>query len=123
MFLYVWTFRKESINSFKLDTTDYLSTTDYTWNWVERLACVRMKLISDAEEYQFIESMIRGYMLMISKSCTEANNKLLISYNPRKAILYISYLDANNLNSHSMMQRLLNEILNWVNPEKFNLDN
>ena len=121
--MYVWTFRKESISSFKLDTTDYLSTTDYTWNWVERLACVRMKLISDAEEYQFIESMIRGYMLMISKSCTEANNKLLISYNPRKAILYISYLDANNLNSHSMMQRLLNEILNWVNPEKFNLDN
>ena len=121
--MYVWTFRKESINSFKLDTTDYLSTTDYTWNWVERLTCVRMKLISDAEEYQFIESMIRGYMLMISKSCTEANNKLLISYNPRKTILYISYSDANNLNSHSMMQRLLNEILNKVNPEKFNLDN
>ena len=120
MFLYVWTFRKESINSFKLDTTDYLSTTDYTWDWVERFTSVRMKLISDAEEYQ---SMIRGYMLIIFMGCTEANNKFLRSYNPRKAILYISYLDANNLNNYSMMQRLPNEILDWVNPEKFILEN
>ena len=33
------------------------------------------------------------------------------------------YLDANNLRGDSMVQDLSKEILNWINPEKFNLGN
>ena len=37
-------------------------------------------------------------------------------------LLYIIYLDANNLYEHSMVQPLPTEILDWASPEKFNLE-
>ena len=75
---------------------------------MERFTCVRIKLISDTEEQQFIRGMIRGHISMICKGYAGANNKLLRSYNLNKPTSYIGYLDANNLNDHSLMQRLPN---------------
>ena len=60
---------------------------------------------------------------MICKSYPEANNKLLKSYNSNKPTTHIIYLNANNLYEHSMIQLLPTEILDWVNPNDFKLDN
>ena len=60
---------------------------------------------------------------MIFKGCDEANNKFLKLYRANKPILYIIYLDANNLYKHSPMQLLPTEIHDWINPKDFNLDN
>ena len=60
---------------------------------------------------------------MIFKSNAEANNKFLKYYNANKPTSYIIYLDTNNLNGHSLMELLLTEILDQVNPKDFNLDN
>ena len=91
------------------------------------LTGVRLKLISDMEKYQFNEHMIRNGTYMISEFFVEFNNKLLKSYNSNKPKSYIidpnnldvrRYLDANNIYQHSVMQLLLFEILDWVNPKK-----
>ena len=66
--------------------------------------------------------MIRGRISMISKGYAEASNTFVRSYDLNKGTSVI-YLDANNLYGHSMMQLLSFEILDWDDPEKFNLDN
>ena len=57
---------------------------------------------------------------MISKGYADTNNKFLKSYDPNKRTSFIIYLDANNLYGQPMIQLIPNEILNWVNLEKFN---
>ena len=78
------TFRKKSINSSELDPTYYLSTPSYTWDAMLRFTDVTLKLISDVEKYQFIESTIRGGISMIYKGYAKAYNKLLKSYDANK---------------------------------------
>ena len=53
-------FRKESINSYELDMDYYLSTLGYSWDAMLKFTDVNLKLTSDIEKYQFIESTIRG---------------------------------------------------------------
>ena len=61
----------------KIYRNDYLCSPTYTWDAVKRFTCVKLKLISDVEEYLSIESMIRGGISVISKGYVEVNNKLL----------------------------------------------
>ena len=86
-------------------------------------ASVNLKLISDIEKYQFIETTIRGNISIMCNGYAEANNKFSKSDEANKATSYSMYLDANNLYGHSLMQRLPTEILDWVNPKDFTLDN
>ena len=60
---------------------------------------------------------------MICKGYKQANNKFLKSRNPSKSLTHILDLDANNLYGHSMMQLLPFEMIDWVDPEEFNLGN
>ena len=59
---------------------------------------------------------------MICESHAEANDKFLKFYDPNKSKLCIIYLDANYLHEPSIMGLLPNEILDWFNPEKADLD-
>ena len=80
---------------------------------------VDLKLISDMETYQIIEIMVTRGISFISKCYAEANNKSFILFNPNKPTSYITYF---NSYGHSMIQLLPNKTLDWVNPEKLNLD-
>ena len=88
-----------------------------------RFIDVNLKLISNFEKYQFIESTIKGGISMICKEYCEANTKFLKSDGANKPSSYIIYLDSNDLYRHFMMQFLPTEMLDWVNPKDFNLDN
>lgn len=59
---------------------------------------------------------------MICESHAEANDKFLKFYDPNKSKLCIIYLDANYLHESSITGLLPNEILDWFNPEKADLD-
>ena len=107
----VGTFRKESINSLELDPAHYLSTPGYSWDAVLRLKDVNLKLISDIERYQFVESIARGAISMICKGYAQVNNKFLKSYNANKSTSLIIHINANNLYGYSMMQLLPTKIL------------
>ena len=72
---------------------------------------VNLKLISETETYQFVESMIRGVISIISKNHAESNNKFSKSHDASKPTLYIIYLDLNILYGHLMKQIILTEII------------
>ena len=67
--------------------------------------------------------MIRGDISVISKGYAEANNKFLKSYDPSNSTSYVIYLDTNYLYGHCIVQLLPFEVLDWVEPGKFNLGN
>ena len=110
-------FKRGSIKSFILDSAHYLFA-DYSWGAMLRFNDVNLNPISDIEKYQFTESMIRDGISMICKGYAEANNKFLKSY---KSTLYITYLYADDLYGHLMMQLLAIEILDQVNSKSFSL--
>ena len=108
--------RTESINYFELDT-------GYSWDVVLRFKVASIKLISGMYWMcQCIESMMRW--VGISIICivySKVNNKFLKSYDPSKPSRHITKIDSNDLYGHSVMQFLLNEILDWFNQKIFNL--
>ena len=53
-------FKNQIINSFELDPTHYLFTSGYSCDAMLRFTGVSFKIISDVENYQLIECMIRG---------------------------------------------------------------
>ena len=116
-------FRQEPANYFELNPLHYTPTPGYSWNAMKKFIGVRLKLISNIEKCQFIESMITFDISMICKGYAEANLKTLKSYDPNKPVSYIIYLDANKLYEHSMMKLLPFGILDWIDPEKINLGN
>ena len=70
-------FRDKSIDYFELDPTYYFSSPGYSLNALLRFTDVNLKLISDVEKYQFIESTIRGGISLICKGYAEANYPIL----------------------------------------------
>ena len=97
-------------------------TPGYSWGAMLRFTYVHLKIITDIEKNQFIETTIKCVIPMIFKGYAEARNKFLKSYDAIKPALYIIYLNVHNLYGHSMMQLLPTEILGCVNPKDFNLD-
>ena len=55
------------LKCFWLDSAHDLLTSGYTWDAIKRFTCVRLKLISDIEKYQFIESMLKRGILWFLK--------------------------------------------------------
>ena len=59
---------------------------------------VRLELITDIDQYKFVESSIRGGISMISMRYGKANNPYVEEgYEPCKPQTYLIYLDVNNL--------------------------
>ena len=114
------TFRKESINSLELDPAHYLSTPGYSWDAILRLKGVNLKLISDIEKYQIVESTARGGVYMICKGYAQVNNKFLKSYSANKSTSLTIQINTNNLYGYSMMQLLPTKILYWVSSKDLN---
>ena len=91
------TFRKESMNSFELDSAYYLSTPDYIWDALLRSSGFNLRLISVIGKHQFIESTLRSCIYLTFKEYAEASNKFSKSSYAKKPTSYMIYLDANNL--------------------------
>ena len=84
-----------------MEPIHYISTTAYSLGAMKKFCSARLKLISDIEKYQFIESMTRVVIAMISKGYAEVNSKFSKSYDLNKPTSYIIYLDPNNFYGHS----------------------
>jgi len=84
---------------------------------------IKLELISDVDQYLFIEKGLRGGISVITHRKSEANNKYLKEYDSKKKSKYISFLDANNLYGWAMIQGLPYGGFKWTNPEDFNIKN
>ena len=100
-------FRKMSLNHYGLDPAHYYTAPGMSWDAALKMTNVNLELITDINQYKFIEKGIRGGISMISHRYAEANNPYLPeTFNPSKPTSYILYLDANNLYGEGMVQFL-----------------
>ena len=65
---------------------------------------IELEKISDIGKYLFIEKGLRGGISYFVKKYSEANNKYLNDYDPKKPSTFISYLDINNLYGWAMSE-------------------
>ena len=125
----VWeNFREVCFTNYKLDANYYYTAPSLSWDAMLKLTKVELELITDIEQYLFIESGIRGGMSQISKRYAKANNDKIKEYEKTKELSHITYLDANNLYGWAMCEYLPQKdfkwnLENWDESKIANLDN
>ena len=68
-----------------------------SWDAILKMTGVKLKKISDIDNYLFIEKGLRGRISYIAKRYAKANNKYMNDFDPKKPSTFMSYLDMNNL--------------------------
>ena len=71
-----------------------------------KMTDVKLKKISDIDQYLFIEKGTRRGICYISKRYAKANNKYMSDYDSNKQSAFITYLDKNKLYGWSMSEYL-----------------
>ena len=68
------------------------------------------------------EKGVRGRVPYISKRYSKANNKYLISYDPKQESKPIIQLDANNFYGYTISKFLPTSGFKWIDPQEFHLN-
>ena len=82
---------------YKLDPCIYFSSLGLTCDAMVKISGVGLKNISDIDMYLFIEKGLKGGISCIAKRYSEANNKYMKNYDPKKPSKFITYFNMNNL--------------------------
>ena len=108
-------FRKTCLQYYKLDPCHYFTSPSLAWSAMLKMTGVKLELMSDIDQYLFIEKGIRGGISYISKRYAKANNKYILnSYDPNKPSNYICDLDQNNLYGAGMSFSLPIRNFKWL---------
>ncbi|XP_058029287.1 uncharacterized protein LOC131193286 [Ahaetulla prasina] len=107
------TFRKTCMQQYDLDPAHYYSIPGLSWDALLKKTGVELELLTDHDQYLFIEKGKRGGISMVSKRYARANNPLVEGYDSSKPTFYIMYLDANNLYGWAMSQPLPTGGFKW----------
>ena len=108
------TFRDLCMLNYKLDPSHYYTAPGLAWEAALFKTGVKLDLLTDPDMYLMVERGIRGGISMISHRHSTANNKYMKNYNFNKESKYITYLDANNLYGHAMVQKLPLSNFRWM---------
>ena len=85
-----------------------------------KMTGIKLELMSNVDQYQFIEKGMRGGISYIANRHLEANNPYIKGYNSKKPNKYIVNLDANNLYGWAMPQCLPTGAFKWLTPNQIN---
>ena len=85
-----------------LDPCHYFSSPGLSWDAMLKMTDLKLEKIFDINMYLFIEKGLRGGISYNAKRHTEANNKYMEDYDPKKLLKFITYLDMNNLYDWTM---------------------
>jgi len=108
-------FRKSSIEKYKFDPANYLTTPSLAWDVMLDMTKCELGLISNEEARLFFENNKRGGIVQAgSKRLVRANNKYMKNYDPSKPSIFIWYVDANNLYAVAMIAYLPYKLLGFV---------
>ena len=116
-------FRKTCLKYYNLDPCHYFTSPGLSWDSMLKMTDIRLELITDIDQFLFIEKGIRGGVSYICKRYAKANNKYMKDYNPKESSNYITYLDANNLYGWAMSQDLPTGGFKWVSNKEIDLAN
>ena len=87
-----------------------------------KIANIKLEKISDINKYLCVEKGVRGGISYIAKRYAKAN-KYTENYDPKKASMFITYLDMNNLYGCAMSEYLPYGKFEWIkNVDKFNVN-
>lgn len=111
-------FRKTCFRHFGLDAAHYYTSPALSWDAMLRKTGITLELLTDVDQYLFIEKGMRGGVSYIAHYHAKANNQYLEDYNPEEPSSYIIYLDANNLYGWGMSQSLPTGGFKWLSPSK-----
>ena len=100
--------------SYKLDPCHYFTSSGLSWDAMLKKTGVELELMSNIDQFQFIERGMREGVLYICERYAKANNKCISDYDPTKPLTYITYLDANNLYGWAMSEDLPRGGFYWV---------
>ena len=112
-------FRDLCVENYKLDPLQYYTCPGLAWDASLYKTGVRLDLLTDPDMYLMIENGIRGGISTITHRHSKANNKYMKDYNSSEESKYITYLDANNLYGHAMVQKLPTSDFRWMEPHEF----
>ena len=115
------TFRDLCMENYKLDPAHYYTAPGLAWDASLFKTGVKLELLTDPDMYLMVERGIRGGISMISHRHSTANNKYMKDYNSNEESKYITYLDANNLYGHAMVQKLPTDGFRWMSRPELDL--
>ena len=98
--------RKTCLKYYKLDPSYYFSSPGLSWDAILKMTDIKLELITDVDQYLFIERASKGGVSYIANRYAKANNKYMKKYDENLPSKYIMYLDANNLYGWAMSQYL-----------------
>ena len=107
-------FRKTCLENIELDPVHYFTTPGLSWDVVLKMTGIKLELINDIDQYQFIKKGMHGGTSYIAHRYGEANNKHMSTYDAEKNSKYLMHLDANNLYGWAMMQYLPYGGFRWL---------
>ena len=99
---------------YELDPCHYFSAPGLSWDAMLKMTGVKLKKISDIDQYLFIEKGTRGGISYIAKRYAKANKKYMCDYGPNKQSTFITYLDKNNLYGWAMSKYLPYGEFEWL---------
>ena len=91
-------FRNKSIKIYEFDSAHFLSVTGLAWQACLRKTGVKLEFLTNNEMLMMIKKGIRGGICRAIYRYAEANNKYMKNYSKNIKLLYLTYLDVNNLN-------------------------
>ena len=99
---------------YNLDPIRYFSAPDLSWDAMLKMTKSELEKISDSEKHLLSESGMRAGICQVWKRFNKANNEFCPDYDPKKPIVYIKYLDMNNLYGGAMSEYLPCGGFQWV---------
>ena len=73
-------FRKTCLENIELDPVHYFTTPSLSWDVVLKMTGIKLELINDIDQYQFIKKGMHGGTSYIAHRYGEANNKHMSNY-------------------------------------------
>ncbi len=114
-------FRDECLESYGLDPAKYYTSPGLSWDAMLKQTGIELELVKDIDQYQFIESGLRGGICYIAQRFSKANNPHVPDYDPSKPTTFISYEDINALYATSMVRSLPVGDFKWEEVDGFDL--
>src|SRR6185437_2228112 len=109
---------------YELDPSHYVLAPALAWDAMLKMMKVKIELFTDMSMHDFIEDAKRGGITIASHRYFKANNpKMDKAFNPSKPIIWITYVDANNLYGWAMSQYLPIGNYKWEVSHKYLEDN
>lgn len=118
-------FRKMSVDCYGLDPVHFLTAAQLTWNAGLKYTRVELELLTNVNDYIWLESGMRGGISFLGTRYASANSPYIPeTYDSNKPQNHILALDANNLYGYVMSQKLPIGNFSWLTPDEvtnFNL--